>query len=489
MKNTDPKDGRQKKGKGMPMKETEAQPPSPTDPVPAPEVDPIPPPAPPARPAEPPSPIKIEGRDDQTVSIFKKPVAEAVSAKKVSSIKRFISNKRNIFVAVIILVVIAVLFKMTSNIQQVLLKKKSPDVKKMVSFEEEAAPVKALKIRRMDFKDTLPCIGNIKGFKEIDLKFQTAGMIESFNFEDGEKIQEGDIIASLIQKDALLKLKYAETEITKNQKLFDVGAISQLKLDQAKLEYESAKSELDKTNIYAMQNGLLGMRTIDVGSYVTPADRVGAFVTIDKVYADYNIIEKDAPKIALGQKVDVFVDAYPNKAFSGVLDRISPIIEGRSKTQAVKVEVENKDGVLKPGMFTRALIYTYEKKDALVIPTSGMKKKEADYFVYVVHKEEARPEAAADEKKTKEKKKGAGFLGLFGMKKAISSEEAAPESKEKAAEFGTLEIRKVTLGYMTQDLVEIADGLKEDEVIVIEAQEEFKDKQRVELMEVQEGII
>ena len=55
--------------------------------------------------------------------------------------------------------------------------------------------------------------------------------------------------------------------------------------------------------------------------------------------------------------------------------------------------------------------------------------------------------------------------------------------------MGTVEIRKVKPGYMTQDLVEIEDGLQEDELIVIEIQDEFKDKARVEISEVQEGLI
>jgi membrane fusion protein (multidrug efflux system) len=391
-------------------------------------------------------------------------------------------KKQLIFVLLTAVVVVIVLAKTTGNIQKALFKK--PEAKKapVVTFEEEAAPVKAYKVKKMDFKDTLPAMGNIKGFKEIDLKFQVSGVVESFNFEEGEKIQEGDIVASLVQKDALLKLKYSELELKKNTKLFEIGAITQLKMDQAKLEYESAKSELDKTNIYAMSNGLLGSRNMDVGSYVTPNDKVGTFVTIDKVYGEFNIIEKDVPKLALGQKAEVFVDAYPNKSFAGTVDRIAPIIEGRSRTETIKVEIDNKEGILKPGMFSRALIATYEKKEALVIPSSGLKKKEADYFVYVIHKEE--PKKELKEEKPKEEKPRKLF-GLFARKK---KEEPKPAVKDKEAEFGAIEARKVKLGYLTQDLVEIAEGLKEEETIVIEIQEEFKDKTRVEIMEVQEGL-
>lgn len=391
-----------------------------------------------------------------------------------------------IITSIIVIVGIVIVVRTTSNIQGVLFKQKPGAAKKAagIGFEEEATPVKAFKVKKTDFKDTLPCIGNVRGFKEVDLKFQVAGVIESFNFDEGEKIQEGDIIASLIQRDQLLKLKYTEIELNKNQKLFEIGAISQMKMDQGKLEYESAKSELDKTNIYAISDGVLGAKNMDVGNYVNPSanDKVGVFVDINKVYAEFNIIEKDVPKVALGQKAEVFVDAYPNKSFSGTIDRISPIIEGRSRTENVKVELDNKEGLLRPGMFIRALIATYEKKDTIVIPASSLKKKESEYFVYIVNKEEPKSEASSAKDKEKKKK----FLWPFGKKK---KEEPKPELKEKGPEFGMVEARPIKLGYMTQDLVEVEGGLKEDELIIVEVQEEFKDKAKVEITELQEGLI
>jgi len=401
-------------------------------------------------------------------------------------------KKKAIITMLVAVVAIVVLARVGGNVGKAIFKKKEAPSKKaeMAMLEEEATPVKVYKVRKMDFKDTLPAMGNIKGFKEINMSFQVSGIIESYNFEEGEKIQEGDIIASLIQRDALLKLKYSEVELKKTQKLFEIGAITQIKLEQAKLEYESAKSDLDKTNIYAMSNGYLGSKIKDVGSYVNPGlaeDSIGVFVQIDKVYAEFNIIEKDIPKVAVGQKAEVFADAYPTKSFQGAIDRISPIVEGRSRTQMAKVELDNKDDLLKPGMFVRTLIATYEKKDALVIPSSSVKKKEKEneYVVFVVHKEEPKKEA---EEKSKEKEKK--FLGLFPMKKKEGpKKEEMAATAEKPAEYGTIEVRKIKPGYITQDAFEVEDGIKEDELIVSEVQEEFKDKARVEISEVQEGLI
>ncbi|NQU95644.1 MAG: efflux RND transporter periplasmic adaptor subunit [Candidatus Omnitrophica bacterium] len=376
--------------------------------------------------------------------------------------KKFNLKKKYVIIIIGILLVGLVLARTTGKIQNILFKKKAPGGTAGLGAVEESVLVKVYKAKITNFKDTLPVMGNIKGFKEIDLKFETNGILENFNFEEGEIVQEGDIIANLNQKDALLKLRYAELEVEKSKKLFELGGVDRIKLEQSKLEYESAKSDFEKTNIYAAGSGILGSRDIDVGAYVTPNDKVGAFVEISNVYAEYNIIERDSPKLKLGQECEIFVDAYPNKAYKGTVDSIAPVVEGRTRTQKIKIELENPNNELKPGMFTRALIATYEKDKALIIPTSAFKKKDADYFVYVIHKEEKPAEAAA--------------------------KEGTPEGKEAVLERGTVEIRKIGIAYLTQDAAEINKGLKQGELIVVEAFQDFEDKQNVEISEVQESL-
>ena len=100
--------------------------------------------------------------------------------------KKKSGKKRLIFILLAVIVAVIVLSRLTANIQNAIFKKKPAKEKAAaIKFEEEATPVKVFKVKRTEFKDTLPSIGNVKGFKEIDLKFQLAGVIESFNFEEG----------------------------------------------------------------------------------------------------------------------------------------------------------------------------------------------------------------------------------------------------------------------------------------------------------------
>ncbi|MFC1480443.1 efflux RND transporter periplasmic adaptor subunit, partial [Candidatus Omnitrophota bacterium] len=364
-------------------------------------------------------------------------------------------KKNYIWILVGILVVTFILARTIGKIKQIIIRGREEE-KKMVEFLE-TIPVKVYKVKRMDFKDTLPVMGRIEGFSEIALKFDGKGVLESFNFEEGERILEGDIIASIDQKDALLKLKYSGLEMEKTKKMYELGGIDKMTLDQKKLEYESAKRDLEKTNIYAPSDGYLGSKEHDAGSFVTSQDKVGTFVDFNEVYASFDVIEEDSPKMELGQRVEVFVDAYPGTSYSGTVDMISPMVEGRTRTQKVKIELPNEEDELKPGMFTRAIINTYEKKDALIIPSSAFKKQENKYFVYVVH-----PEAAEEDEEVSEELPG--------------------------GEIGIVEERQIEIEYLTHDVAEIGKGLKEGELIIRELHREYKDKEKVEITEIQETI-
>lgn len=344
-------------------------------------------------------------------------------------------------------------------------------------------PVKVYKISKVSFRDTLPSLGTVKGFREIQLRFGVAGYIEYLNFKEGERITQGDIIASLDQKEALLKLEYSKMELEKNQKLYELGSIIELKLKQSQLEYQSAKAELDKTNLIALSDGYIGSIAIDRGSYVTPNDPVGTFVDMKDVYVEFGVIEKDVAKVREGQNVEMTVDSYPDQVFKGQVDSVSPIVEGRSRTVRVRAKLSNPDERIKPGMFGRVNVLVYEKEQAIVIPSSSFKKKDDQYFVYLVHTEEPKETpAAVEEEMTRALDKTSKKKG----RKAKEERVAIPE--EPPPPIGTVEVRPIEVSYATPDAIEVKEGLDEGDLVVVDVEQDLQDKAKVEITETQEGI-
>lgn len=283
--------------------------------------------------------------------------------------------------------------------------------KEAAQEEQEPVSVKVLKAQKADFQDNLPVLGTIEGLAEIDLKFEVNGVVEFFNFKEGDHVKKGDVIARLDNKDSLLKVKYrkAKLEVARTateqakkklemyQNLYDIGAIIKGKLeetqlevenkqkefDAAKIEVESSKQELTKTYLKSPLDAVLGPREVEPGEYVTSNNDVVTLIDTRQVYAKIGIVEKDINKLQSGQPGKFFVDTYPSKSFDGEVVTITPMIKGKSRTLTVKAKIPNDENLLVPGMFTKGMITVFSKKDTFALPIKAVETSGEETFVFV----------------------------------------------------------------------------------------------------------
>jgi membrane fusion protein (multidrug efflux system) len=337
-----------------------------------------------------------------------------------------------------------------------------------VQPEKEAISVRCYRVNLADFKDDLPVVGTVKGALEIELKFEINGVIEAVNFREGDMIYKEDLVATLDKKDAQLKVDYSKSkletakvqllaaqkklEIHKN--LYEIGGIIKAKLEEvelevksaehqvksAEVELKSAEAEFKKTSLYAPRDGVLGSRDAEPGEFVTPNNKIATLYETEEVFVELGIVEKDIDKIALGQNVIVTVDAHPGASFTGTVDNVFPVIEGKSRTLTVRVKIENKEALLLPGMFARALITVAEFENAMVVPSMSLNKTDEGYKIFVV-----------DETSN------------------------------------TVQSRIVQVSYVTTDYTVVASGIYEGETVVTDAPQELKDGMSVNIIELQEG--
>ena len=314
------------------------------------------------------------------------------------------------------------------------------------------------------FRDTLPALGNLKGHRETKLGFEKTGIIKSFNFKEGDLVYADALIASLEKEEAKIKVRHAEAKLNeakaslslaKNKlnritQKFKLGGTSESLYEEALLEYqrsthilestkidnENAMLDLKKCDLFAPFEGVLGNKYVEEGETVTPNTLVCDLIDVSYMVVEIGIVERDIEKIVQGQRVSVFVDAYPEREFIGTVEMISPVVEGQSRTFSVEIKLSNPQKLLLPGMFARVKINVFEQKNALIIPTSALVRFRNKYSVFVVNEE-----------------------------------------------AGTVTERPVTIIYSSTDYAVIARGLKEGELVVIGDKEGIGDGSPVKVIE------
>ena len=319
--------------------------------------------------------------------------------------------------------------------------KKLPDSVEAL-MGERVIPVNVFKVSEAHFKDSILTSGSVKGGAQIDLRFEKEGKVSEFRFKEGEIVKKGDVIARLDPKDTYLKLRQAQIQLNQYQKLYEIGAIIKAKLEEAQINYEMARADYNKTFLKAPRDGLLGEKNTEPGEFVTPQAKVATLIDIEDVFVEGGIIEKDIDKIRKKQKVLVSVQTYQGIDFMGEVEGISPYLDLKTRTQTVKIKLENPRGSLLPGMFARVKIVVFEKSNALVVPLMSLK---------VVTQG------------------GAKYFQVF-----VIDEENFAHS------------RWVETGYSSFDYVEITGGLNPEDIVVKQIPEELKDGAKVEIVAVTE---
>lgn len=214
---------------------------------------------------------------------------------------------------------------------------------------QEAIAVSVYEVRLGTIQETIDYVGNIKAQDEAIVYPKVSGKIIQKIKEEGSFVNKDDAIAYIDRDEIGLKFEKAPVE-----------------------------SPLD---------GIVGEVYVDIGSKVSPQSPVALVVNMEEVKVEINVIERDLPKIKLGQIAYVKVDAYPQEIFEGKVEKISPIVDLVWRTSPIEIEIPNSDYRLKPGMFARIKILIRGKQNVLIIPRDAIIKEDGLRYVFIVDKD------------------------------------------------------------------------------------------------------
>lgn len=229
------------------------------------------------------------------------------------------------------------------------------------------------------------------------LRSEVAGRIAAINFEQGGKVRKGDLLiqlddsvvkAQLLQAQASLSL--AQSRYRRAQELSREGFISKQARDEAASELkvqEAAvalnRAQLDKTAILAPFDGLIGLRNVSVGDYISPGQDLVPIESVDPLNVDFRIPEQFLNSVYPGLKLGVTFDALPGQVRDGQVRAISPVVDVGGRSLLLRATIPNADDTLRPGMFARVSLQLRDDQ-VLAIPETALAPSGDTQYVYRV---------------------------------------------------------------------------------------------------------
>ena len=323
---------------------------------------------------------------------------------------------------------------------------------------ELAVPVSVENVKRQSISQFINTTGTAKSMFETTLNSEVSGQYTLLTnpatgrpFKLGDKVREGQVVVRFEDAEYVnglaidakkLNLEISENEYEKQKSLYEKGGVtlrelrnSEVSRTNAQYDYESAQIRLAKMNVVAPFSGVIvELPYYTKGTRVNSGQPMVSLMSYDKMYMDINLPENSISDIKLGQEVIITNYTIAADTLIGTVSELSPMISSETRTFSGKLQINNPDLKLRPGMFVKADIITAKKDSVIVIPKNIILSGNRGKYVFVVERN-----SAADD-------------------------------------------RMITTGIENKDFVEVIEGLSINDRLIIKGFETLRDNSKVKII-------
>jgi membrane fusion protein (multidrug efflux system) len=231
---------------------------------------------------------------------------------------------------------------------------------------------------------TIEANGTIVANEYAELRPEVNGRLIYLNVREGSHIAQGTVLARINDADLVaqmekskVQLQLAEQTEQRLKKLLEVNGVNQSDYDAALNQVNSLKADIDytqtlidKTVIKAPFSGVIGLRRVSQGQYVTPNDVIASIQQLDQMKVDFTIPEQYSDAIKRGNLVEVELDAINNVRKKARIVAVEPQINQDTRNLVVRAVLEN--ATANPGAFVKVYVNAGENKKAIMVPTNSI---------------------------------------------------------------------------------------------------------------------
>lgn len=260
--------------------------------------------------------------------------------------------------------------------------------------------IEAQKVKVGTTMREIKSIGILKANAEVVIKSEIAGKIQEVLFKEGGEVKKDQELIKF--EDDLYKAgkeKYeasyilTKAEHDRMKKLYDqkVGALKDYdkavaQMNEAKAQLSEAEYQLSKTVIKAPFDGIAGIMKVNTGNIVQQHTELVNLVDNSSVKVEFMIPAKHVENVAVSQSVEITVDSFGDRVFTGAVDAIDPEVDIKNHSVLVRAVIPNPTGVLKHGLFANVKLVTGEKDGVLLIDEDAISREGSIELVWIVDK-------------------------------------------------------------------------------------------------------
>jgi len=257
--------------------------------------------------------------------------------------------------------------------------------------------VNAVQLAYQPLAEKLSATGTLRAEESVELQAETNGKVIQVAFQEGTRVRRGDLLVKLNDADlhaqltrSVFRRELAELKERRLSQLLESGSVRQDEYDAAvsdlnvqRAEVTLAEALIAKTEIRAPFDGIVGLRFVSEGTFVTPTSRIATLQNLDNVKVDFSVPEKYASRVKPGSTA-TFQIAGVDARFEGKIYASDPRVDAGTRTVLLRALCPNPQGQLLPGAFASIEFNLTEITNAILVPSVSVVPGVSEKYVFVV---------------------------------------------------------------------------------------------------------
>jgi membrane fusion protein (multidrug efflux system) len=251
---------------------------------------------------------------------------------------------------------------------------------------------------RADWPNTLTAVGTVAAVQGVTVSADLPGIVNRISFDSGRRVKEGDVLVELDTRQEQAQLTAAEAELELARLTFERmktliahDAVSRAEFDaaaaaekQAEARIREIQATIARKTIRAPFSGVLGIRAVNLGQYVTSGDAIVPLQSLDPIYVNFGVPQQDAAAIRAGREVRITAADLGEVEYTGRITAIDSVVDETTRNVTVQVTLANAAGRLRPGMFVQAHVMLGATQSVIALPASAISYAPYGDSVFVV---------------------------------------------------------------------------------------------------------
>ena len=258
-------------------------------------------------------------------------------------------------------------------------------------------PVRVETLAPARLEELLTATGSVLANEQVVIVSEISGKVDAILFEEGAPVKSGAVLVQLdtstleAERDrARYRYELLQRQEARQRQLLDDGLLSQEEYDFTvgemnvlSAELELRRAQLAKATIRAPFQGIVGLRAVSLGDYVSNDTRVTTLQDIDPVKVEFSVPEAYARDLATGETIRFRVQGV-EEPFEGTVYAMEPSIDPQTRSLTLRALAPNPDGMLLPGAFAEVELAVQQVEDALSVPSLAVVPELGGKKVYVL---------------------------------------------------------------------------------------------------------